>query len=97
MAKWQKLTNTSDETSLGSILSGDSVWHPEVIVRGLIDQLQNVALQLLQRIDLPFIIRSLKIRDRKREFANEHVKWGPSELEARGVILSDWVADRWPV
>lgn len=54
MAKWQKLTNSSDETSLGSILSGDSVftipyfqrpykWKPE--------RLQQLERDILQLVD----------------------------------------------
>src|ERR1700733_9105222 len=54
MAKWQKLTNSSDEKSLGSILSGDSVftipyfqrpykWKPE--------RLQQLERDILQLVD----------------------------------------------
>jgi Protein of unknown function (DUF1524) len=30
-----------------------------------------------------------------REFAKQYGHWGPEELEARSIVLSDWLAERW--
>jgi hypothetical protein len=31
-----------------------------------------------------------------REFAKQYITWSPNELEARAILLADWLVKRWP-
>lgn len=31
-----------------------------------------------------------------RDFAKDYIEWGPSQIESRAVVISEWVAERWP-